>query len=67
VAQDDWIEVAPRGTLTKATVHLRGGSVSSVWDVSSRLEVEDVAARYAISRTQIEYADGSFAEPAQAS
>lgn len=65
--QDDWIEVAPRGTSTKATVHLRGGSVSSVWDVSSRREVEDVAARYAISRNQIEYAEGSFEEPAQAS
>lgn len=67
MAQDDWIDVAPRGTLTKATVHLRGGSVSSVWDVTSKREVEDVAARYAIARTQIRYADGSFEEPAQAS
>ena len=67
VAPDDWIDVAPRGTLTKATVYLQGGSVSSVWDVSSKREVEDVAARYAIARSQIQYAEGSFQEPLQAS
>lgn len=67
MAPDDWIDVAPRGTLTKATVYLQGGSVSRVWDVCSRREVEDVAARYAIARSQIQYAAGSFAEPLQAS
>ena len=67
MAEDAWIDVAPRGSLTKATVYLRGGSVSSVWDVATRREVEDVAAQYAIARTQIRYADGVFEEPAQAS
>lgn len=67
MAEDAWIDVELRGTLTKATVYLRGGSVSSVWDVTSRREVEDVAARYAISRSQIRYADGSFEEPLRAS
>jgi hypothetical protein len=67
VGEEAWIEVELRGTLTKATVYLRGGSVSSVWDVNSRREVEDVAAHYAIARSQISYADGSFDEPLQAS
>lgn len=67
MAEDSWIDVELRGTLVKATVHLRGGSVSSVWDVSSRLEVEDVAARYAIARSQIRYVDGPFEEPLRAS
>lgn len=66
MADDAWIDVEMRGTLTKATVYLRGGSVSSVWDVASKREVEDVAARYAIGRAQIRYAEGSFAEPRQA-
>ena len=62
---DAWIEVEPRGSLTKATVYLRGGAVSSVWDVTTRREVEDVAAQYAIGRTQIRYLEGAFAEPAE--
>lgn len=65
--EDAWIDVEPRGTLTKATVYLRGGTVSSVWDVASRREVEDVAAQYAIARSRIQYAEGSFEQPLQAS
>ena len=65
--EDAWIDVEPRGTLTKATVYLRGGSVSSVWDVTSVREVEDVAAQYAIARSRIQYAEGSFAQPLHAS
>ncbi|MEP7055064.1 MAG: hypothetical protein ABI912_07420 [Actinomycetota bacterium] len=67
MAEDAWIDVELRGTLTKAFVYLRGGSVSSVWDVASRREVEDVAAQYAIARSQIRYAEGSFDQPLEAS
>jgi hypothetical protein len=65
VADESWIEVEPRGSLTKATVYLRGGAVSSVWDVASRREVEDVAAQYAIERSRIRYVEGVFGDPVE--
>jgi hypothetical protein len=65
VADDAWIEVELRGSLTKAIVYLRGGAVSSVWDVTSRREVEDVAAQYAIERSRIRYVEGVFGDPVE--
>jgi hypothetical protein len=63
---ESWIEVEVRGSGTKATVYLRGGSVSSVWDVDSRRAVEDVAAQYGVPRSEIRYGDGVFDEPSLA-
>ena len=55
---ESWIDVETRGSGAKATVYLRGGSVSSVWSVDSKRAVEDVAARYGVPRSEIRYADG---------
>jgi hypothetical protein len=65
VGDDAWIEVEPRGSLTRATVYLRGGAVSRVWDVRSRGEVEDIAAQYAIDRSRISYVAGVFGDPVE--
>ncbi len=54
-----WIEVSGAEGHVWAKVHVDGGKTNSTRHVSSRREVEDIAAHYGIERRHITYDEGT--------